>query len=240
MLFKILFLLAVVSEIAFLPCYLFAGFCKGGKRPLIAKCICSVLFILIGVFAMIASSNYSLYAGLMLIGLAFSLGGDYFLSVSDTTKDFITGVACFLSAHVFYIYAYSKVISAKTGGSFFNAYEAFSVVALLIALYLVQKKLELDFGDIKIPIFVYAAVIMTMLVKAVSLSMRLLLADGVQHAAEIAALLGAGAFLFVFSDAVLSLIMFGGKKTKKMQVLNLFTYYYGQMLLACSLFLIKI
>lgn len=240
MLFKILFVLAVLSEAAFLPCYLFAGFCKGGRRSLIAKCVCSVLFILIGVFAMLSATNYSLYAVLMLIGLVFSFGGDYFLSVTDTTKDFVTGVACFLSAHLFYIYAYSKAIHAKIpGSSFFNPYELFAVVMLLVILFLSQKKLGLEFGEVKIPIFVYTAVIIIMLVKAVSLSIQVYTA-GVKDATAIAVLVGGGAFLFVVSDAILSLIKFGDKKSSLMRNLNLSTYYCGQVLLACSIFFVKL
>ncbi len=236
--FKLLFFSSVCLEVVFLPVYLFAGFCQSGKRPLIAKCICSGLFILIGVFAMVASSNYTTYAVLMIAGLFFSFWGDLFLGISMKDKIFIFGMLSFLTAHVFYIAAYSKVITANLQGTFINTAEIVAIVVLLVVLIFLAFKLKLELGELKIPIFVYAVVILTMLVKAVSLSVQYCLA-GLVNSAVIAVFLTAGAVLFVVSDAVLAIILFANKDTRPMTVLNLVTYFSAQVLLAISIYVVK-
>jgi len=236
MLFKCLFIVAVVLELLCLSCYLFAGFCQKGKRPLIAKCVCSGLFILIGVFAMLAASNYTAYAVFMLVGLFFSFWGDYFLGISMKGKYFIAGMASFLIAHVFYIFAYFNAIALIIPGEiFFNTVEIIAIAVLLSVLAIASLKLKLDMGVYKIPVYIYSVVIVTMLVKAFSLSIRIFSA-GAKNALAISALIAGGALLFVISDAVLSLILFAGKDKRPMTVLNLITYFSAQILLASSIF----
>lgn len=233
------FLLALFAEAAFVPCHLFAPFCKGGKRPLISKCICSGIFILVGVFAMLASSNYGTFAYLMLAGLCFSALGDYFLGVSMKGKYFIAGVLSFATAHIFYAWAFFSVSSAKNpNGSLVSKNEIISFIVILILLGVSFFAFKLDLGKLKSLIFFYSMVIMVMLVKAISL-VKVLCAAGGENSTVVALLLGIGAVLFVVSDAVLSLILFGDKDTRKMTVLNLSTYFSAQTLLAASIYFIK-
>lgn len=235
----VLFLLTLAAEIVFLPCYLFAPFCRGGKRPIISKCICAALFILIGVFAMLASENYRPYAPLMLPGLFFSFWGDYFLGVAMKGKIFVAGILSFTSAHIFYIIAYLKVLAEKVPDRpFVNIGEIIFFIALLAVLGVSSILFKLEMGKLKVLIFIYSAVIMAMLVKAISLS-RVLFASGEQNQTAAALLIGGGAVLFVVSDAILSLILFGGKDTKKMTTLNLSTYFSAQILLAASIYFVR-
>lgn len=232
------FILILIAEVLFLPCYLFAPFCKGGKRPIISKCICAALFVLIGVFAMLAAKQYKPYAALMLPGLFFSAWGDYFLGVSTKGKIFVAGILSFTAAHIFYISAYVKVLAERMPDRLLvNISEVISFIVLLAVLGISSFVLKLDMGKLKILIFVYSAVIMAMLVKAMSLA-KVILSSGKQNSAAAALLLGGGAILFVVSDAVLSLILFGGKDTKKMTLLNLSTYFSAQIMLAASIYFI--
>lgn len=232
---QILFILAIVLQLICLPVYLFAPCCRGGKRPLIAKCVCAALFILIGVLAMRAAQNYNAWAYLMLSGLFVSSWGDWFLGVSMKGKVFIAGVLSFLTAHVFYVAAYIKITAAQFPDvALFAGWEIVAALAGLAALIVVALVRKMQFGEFKIPILIYSAVIVTMLVKAVSLGIHLFSAGG--DAIPAAVLLSAGAFLFVLSDAVLALILFGGKDTRGMTALNLITYFSAQTLLASSLY----
>lgn len=234
---QILFILAIVLQLVCLPVYLFAPCCRGGKRPLIAKCVCAALFILIGVLAMRAAQNYNAWAYLMLAGLFVSSWGDWFLGVSMKGKVFIAGVLSFLTAHVFYVAAFIKISAAQfPDAAVFTGWEVAAAIAGLAALIVVAVVRKMQFAEFKIPILIYSAVIVTMLVKAVSLSARLLSASNIPNAVPAAVLLGVGAALFVLSDAVLALILFGGKDTRGMTVLNLITYFSAQTLLAASLY----
>jgi uncharacterized membrane protein YhhN len=232
------FLIVLVAEIVFLPCYLFAPFCKGARRQIISKCICALMFILIGLFAMLAADNYKPYAALMLPGLFFSAWGDYFLGVTTKGKIFVAGILSFTIAHIFYISAYVKVLAEKvTDRPFINLNELIAFAVLLAVLGVSSLLLKLDMGKLKALIFVYSAVIMAMLVKAVSLA-KVLYETGVENSAA-AVLLTGGAVLFVISDAVLSLMLFGGKDTRGMTVLNLSTYFSAQILLATSIYFVR-
>jgi uncharacterized membrane protein YhhN len=233
------FLFILIAEIIFLPCYLFAPFCKGVKRSLISKCICSALFILIGVFAMIASDNYKLFAPLMLAGLFLSSWGDYFLGVTMKGKLFVAGIFSFMVAHIFYISAFVSFLAfTEPGRPLINISEIIFFIALLVVLAISSFAFKLDMGKLKALIFVYSAVIMAMLVKATSLAQVLYTAEG-EHSVAAALLLFVGAVLFVVSDAVLSLMLFGGKDTQKMTILNLSTYFSAQVLLATSIYFVK-
>lgn len=237
--FTAAFLLALTVEIVLVPCYLFAPFCKGGRRQLIAKCVCAALFVLIGVFAMLASSNYRAFAYLMLGGLLFSALGDYFLGVAMKGKIFIFGVLSFTVAHLLYSYAFISKLAAQTPGSpLVNRNETIFFVVLLILLVVSFFVLKLDMGKLIGLIFIYSAVITAMLVKAISLA-KTLYEVGDSYLPIATLLLGSGAVLFVVSDAVLSLILFGGKNSRKMTVLNLSTYFSAQTLLATSIYFIR-
>lgn len=232
------FLLTLVTEIIFLPCYLFLPFCKGGKRPLISKCICAALFIFIGIFAMLASDNYKPYALLMIAGLFLSSWGDYFLGVTMKGKLFIAGIFSFTAAHLFYISAFVNFLAFKEPGrSLIKISEIVFFIALLVVLAISSFVFKLDMGKLKALIFVYSAVIMAMLVKATSLAQALYLARSENLVPAL--IIFIGAVLFVVSDAVLSLILFGGKDSRKMTVLNLSTYFSAQILLATSIYFVN-
>lgn len=235
MIFWVLFFMVLAAELIFLPCYLFAPFCRGGNRQIISKCVCAGLFILIGVFAMLASSNFTPFAVLMLLGLFVSSWGDYFLGISMKGWHFVAGVLSFMAAHIFYVSAYSKAVASKIqGSSFLTPAEISAIVAGLILLFLISLKLKMNMGKMKALIMVYTIVIMTMLVKAISLSIRFI-SSGIHNSFAIVIFLGIGAVLFVISDAVLSLILFAEKDTRSMTVLNLITYFSAQILLASSI-----
>lgn len=233
------FLFALLAEIILVPCYLFAPFFKGGRRPLVAKCVCAALFILIGVFAMIASSNYRAFAYLMLGGLFFSSFGDYFLGVAMKGKNFIFGVLSFTVAHLLYSLAFVSALAAENPARpFVNRNEMVSFVVLLALLAVSSFVLKLDMGKLTGLIFIYACVILAMLVKAISLA-KTLYEAGDSYWPVATLLLGSGAVLFVVSDAVLSLTLFAGKNSRKMTVLNLSTYFGAQTLLAASIYFIR-
>ncbi len=229
-------LAAIALEAGCVACYLYAGFCRGGKRPLIAKCVCAAVFIGIGVLSVFLKENYSAYAKLMLCGLFFSFWGDFFLGVSMKGKMFIAGLLSFLTAHLFYIGAYIKACNRLLPGSApATVFEVSALVVVLFVLLLYSLITKIDLQKYKIPVYIYSIVLLAMMVKAVSLSL-----DLYKRGFEIAALvLTLGAVFFVISDFILMLSLFAGKDTKNMTRLNLWTYFGSQTMLAFSIYFIE-
>ena len=153
-------------------------------------------------------------------------------------KIFVAGIFSFTTAHILYISAYIKALAEKVPDRpFINLNELIAFAVLLAVLGVSSLLLKLDMGKLKVLIFVYSAVIMAMLVKAVSLA-KVLYEIGAENSAA-AVLIAGGAILFVISDAVLSLMLFGGKDNRGMTVLNLSTYFSAQILLASSIYFVR-
>ena len=109
------------------------------------------------------------------------------------------------------------------------------VVILLAAFVAAQFVVKLKLGIAAIPVALYAATISTMLVCAITLAI---------HAAKYSWLLSIvvalGAILFVISDSTLVFCLFGNDRAKtsySLKVVNLTTYFIGQMMLASAIFL---
>jgi uncharacterized membrane protein YhhN len=93
------------------------------------------------------------YRWLVILGLIVSLAGDVFLMLPDD-RYFIFGLASFLVAHLFYIGAYRS-----RGGFGFTWWLALLYLAYTAALiYLLWPSIV----DVRIPVIVYAAVLMVM------------------------------------------------------------------------------
>lgn len=227
----------LIVEAALLWLYLFSPLCRTPKRSLAAKCLCSAGFLSIAVCAAVLNegANHP-FALLMIAGLFFSFFGDLFLGIGTKGWYFALGLMSFLVTHMFYITAVTdasqRVFEANR---FWNPWEFLPVAAAMLILAGVMKwKLTFDNKTDAALVVVYSLVIFTMFSKTLFFSARLLI-EGVGNAIPVAALLGGGAFLFVVSDLILMLMLFGGKDTKVMKNLNLLTYFTAQVILACSI-----
>ena len=137
-----------------------------------------------------AGSGASIVAlGGLTLALVLSALGDFFLALKDQQRFFVPGLASFLAAHVAYVVDFIP-LAAMPGVA------SLAIIALTVAsagVFLVR--IAPNLGKLKLPVFAYFAVIMTMV--ATALSIR-----------EASWMLGAGAILFALSDSLIAVRKF--------------------------------
>ncbi len=158
----------------------------------------------------------SSYRWLVIAGLLCSLAGDVFLMLPGE-RTFVPGLASFLVAHLFYIAAW------RTRGEF-------GFTWWLAALYLAYAATLLyllwpHIGPVRIPVVVYAAVLMVMGWQAAEMWLTW------RDWSALAAMLGA--ILFLLSDSTLSLNKFRAPVAQS-SVIIMSTYWAAQLLIAWS------
>ncbi len=173
----------------------------------------TILFICL--LAILSKSSLPFYQYMIITGLIFSLAGDVFLMLPSDR--FVSGLIAFLTAHLFYIAAFSSEI---------NVLQWWPLLPLFIYGFIIYVILASSLGKLKIPVIVYLIVIMIM----VWLAWELWSQTG-QSAGLLAFI---GAILFVISDTILALNRFRGA-FKSARALNLITYFAAQWLIASSI-----
>jgi len=132
----------------------------------------------------------------VVLALLFSWAGDVLLMFESTNSNFfIFGLVAFLIAHVFYILFYENVIRKE--GLTKNYWWFLPVIIYYIALIYI---LSPNLGDMKLPVRIYGIVISYMLIQALQTS-------GIKNMSA-AALMIAGAVLFITSDSILAINKF--------------------------------
>lgn len=199
------------------------------KVSLITKS-CAILSIAFLSYACFINngSDVKQYFNLIFIGILLGFIGDFFLALKKIYKDkevvFLIGLIAFLIGHIFYIRAFS-LINPINKLDFI-----FAIICLAIS-YFIFKKSDLDFGNFKYGVILYASIISLMLGKATSV---LLFANN-RLFASIAFI---GALLFVLSDSILTFSIFGKKQDKKLSVYCHLLYFPAQILLALSVLVV--
>jgi uncharacterized membrane protein YhhN len=225
------------------PRFLKAAWPEKTNKSLLLKMICATLFVALALLQVSISGNDSHFAQYMLWGFVLSWFGDLFLHLRFKPKALYygLGVAAFFAGHVMFVSAYAHASSELLSSGFWNPWEL-GAIALLFAAVLsfLLFKLKTHKNKFFPVLMVYAVAILTMMVKAVSLALRLAI-DG-QLSPLGAALLALGGVCFLVSDALLLLIDFGGKdgkpsrfKTFKLKSVNIWTYFVAQILLAFTI-----
>jgi uncharacterized membrane protein YhhN len=148
-----------------------------------------------------SKQNKTSLPNLIIIALLFSLIGDVALMfLPFIPKIFILGLAAFLLTHVIYIYLFIQLISKPTVLRK-KPYLVFPFVIyglLLIGFLVLQNNPQ--FSLMKVPVIIYACVILFMLLTAINLYRQL--------PTSIYYLLVIGAGLFVVSDSTIALSKF--------------------------------
>lgn len=233
--FLIVIFLLITAEIFLVPLYVKKSMPGKNKISLLLKMICSAIFILTAVCAVLYSGHTGAYAKAMLTGFVLSFAGDFFLHVSNKKSSFAIGFVCFLFAHISYISAYSLAISENYGEGQGFAPQAAAVAVIFIAVCIFSRNIRLEPEKIKIPIALYALVLITMFVKASALGV-MLFADKRILGAVLPVL---GAVLFMVSDSTLVFLYFAGKKSFALKFINSTTYFASQLMLASSILFVK-
>ncbi|MEW6265218.1 MAG: lysoplasmalogenase [Thermodesulfobacteriota bacterium] len=167
-------------------------------------------------------SPVSGYAGLVLAGLAFCLLGDFCLAL-PSKKTFQIGLAAFLSGHVLYVIAFSRLAPLSQWPSL----GAGLVLAVSAVVFL---RLRPYLGAMAGPVLLYVLVISLMVGGAWAVYNR----TGLDRTG--ASMILAGAALFYFSDIFVARDRFVKREIFNRR-LGLPMYYAGQFLLAFSVWI---
>ncbi len=241
--FKILFIVCAVLEVALVPLFLKYYWPDRTKKSFATKTVCSLLFCLCGVFAMKHTGNNTLYADYMLWGLVLGAVGDLLLhSLTKVIYPFVVGVLAFFTGHIFYIMAFQRAIyTTYPGSNLFEWYEILAVVVLelIIAVYVIIRKTYKTKPHLVALATIYGAMLMAMLAKAARYVIGEFAYGTNDHMVMISVTVLLGALLFFISDFILIFILKSDVPIKRsMRVVNIITYYIAQVLLAASIFFV--
>ncbi len=189
------------------------------RQVYVWKPLATLLVIAVAALSLAQPSARPLYTAALLVGLSFSLAGDVAL-MFDAPKAFLTGLVCFLLAHVVY---------SATFVTFAGRYPQQIAIAAVVAAVgvLFYRYLYPGLGQMRLPVACYAFVI----------SIMVLAATGTLFSSEFTSLQGwlvtIGAVLFYVSDMILAVNRFL-RPLRNYALANLSTYYGGQLLIALS------
>jgi uncharacterized membrane protein YhhN len=187
-------------------------------RYYIYKPLSTALVILIAAISLRVPTAQPAYTAGILVGLAFSLGGDVAL-MFPSSRAFRTGLILFALAHITYI----VTLTSYGDTHWADWISAAVLLALAIAVY---AYLAPGLGGMRGPVIVYILLISTMVHRAASAFWS----DGFSLAQ--AWMVSAGAALFWVSDLVVAIVRF--RQPFPHHRLSLVAYYAGQALIALS------
>lgn len=240
MIYSILIAVCIIAMIALLPVYLTKTKAGHTVKTLLLKGALSALFVCVALLSAFGFGNRgSRFAMLMLCGFFLSFIGDLLLHRDKGMPKFVVGGVVFLAAHVCFIIAYISTAKLLFPGQPFMTKGQIVALALLWAAVVgMFAAFKPNFKKLAPVIFLYAAVLMFMVVKAGYLGF-LAVKAGLPNAAASLVLLAGGAGLFALSDSVLG-VSFFTKPTHGKKSANVILYYCGQVMLALSLAFIAI
>lgn len=226
----------VFGVFSVLFCVLFCSLrCKEANvLSLGIKTISSVCFFLSGIFAIeyVGSSGIRL---LVLSGLVFGLIGDIFLDLrlmypEKHNEYLIVGTTSFSVGHLFYFIALCFLNSTSLHSHLlWNILISFAVGTIFtLGIGLFGKKLGLNFGNLIYMVLIYSFALSFLTAFSISIAIFL----------PILWIFAGGAILFLASDLVLSLQIFGNKTSKSLIWINHILYYLAQVLIAISILFI--
>ena len=206
-------------------------------KAALIKSIVSALFIAVGVYGLHASAangDGNPVGALIVMGLACGLLGDIWLDLKYVFPEqnllfTYAGFAVFGVGHVLYI-AGMLVRFCPPDGMACVLVPIVLAIVLSIGNAMLEKPMKLDYGRMKPVVIAYGVLLFSTLLVSGSLALHY----GWQEPAL--NLLFAGAVLFTASDLVLSNTYFGTGHERPIDfVLNYFTYYPAQFLIASAL-----
>lgn len=156
---------------------------------------------------------HRLALGLLAGALLLSSVGDYFLALRENPGNFVRGLGAFLGAHLCYLLVMLPFTTIP------HASKIAGMLALLALAGAMLAWLWPVLGSLRVPVGIYLGVICLMALAALSVPVPLL---------------GVGALLFVFSDAVIAVDKFRVAVPWRGPVIWS-AYYAGQVLLISSL-----
>ncbi len=191
----------------------------------ILKGLASICFVILG--CLCSSGTHT--AKLIVIGLILGCIADVMLNLRWVFKKkgqliFLVGILVFLAGHILYLAA---VLPMSANWIICCAVGVVLTALLMMWIFkrITAKKAFKIFG-----VFYIGAI---MLLNCVAIG------NLITSPSAFTGLFAAGAVFFLVSDIVLILNTFGSKTKQSLRVTNISLYYIGQLLIACSLLLLK-
>jgi uncharacterized membrane protein YhhN len=197
-----------------------AEYTQAARVRIVAKCIASAAFIAVGFLAGHSDTGYEHH---ILLGLVLGAAGDVAL-LGKSNRAFLAGLVAFLLGHLAYVIACIHTVDPHHTLPLAGPYAIAPTVVGLTALAWLWPRL----GSLRIPVIVYVAVIISMVIAAIAVARSDMLSP---HARE---RLVIGAVLFFISDLAVARDKFVEKGFSN-RAWGLPTYYAGQLFIAWSL-----
>lgn len=196
------------------------------KKPLHSKMLCSALFLLTGLSAMIIT--HSTYSLLMVAALFFGFLGDFWLDYKNS-RYFMTGVLFFSVGHLIYLYTF--ILHCQPSLLSYWKQILLGFLGLCVAAVLEVMIDKIRFPKGKRRMILYSFLLMFSFIFAVSRGVVSIINGEMQFGA---CLVAAGG-LFLLSDTFLAVSLYGKPKLKCNDKLVAFTYFPAQALFALSI-----
>ena len=213
----VLYLIPVLAVAVFL--LIRAEFLGKRRQVYVFKPLSTLAVIAVALLSFLEPTRNLTYGVGVLVGLAFSFGGDVALMFQENRRAFTVGLGLFLLAHV----AYTVVLTALGRSSPWDVLSAAVLLAAGVAFYMLIRP---NLGAMRVPVIAYMVVISVMVNRALST-----LVSPMFSSAQ-AAMVVIGAVLFYISDVILAAGRFW--KPWKYGRISLAFYYSGQLLIALA------
>jgi uncharacterized membrane protein YhhN len=184
--FLILFFFVAIVEI-------FSEFKDNKKLEYGTKPLLMPLLILFYIFGVLENTSITNVDWLIMVALIGGWAGDIFLMLENEDKWFLFGMGAFLINQIFYIISFLLSI---TNIANFSTWGLFLLGPALLVLFFTVPRFIKKTEDLKIPVIVYMAAILTMHVSAL---LRLADFSGLPFI-----LVYVGSISFIFSDAMIA------------------------------------
>ncbi|MFX1340584.1 MAG: lysoplasmalogenase [Promethearchaeota archaeon] len=195
--------------------------CKKGNKKLehLSKPLLMPFLALYFIFATFTDGT----DWLIVLALLFGWTGDIFLMLENEEKWFMFGMVGFLIGHIFYIIAFLLSIGGHIMS--FPLWGILIIFPVIIILLLTFPRIKDHMGELKIPVYVYMAVILFMHISAI---FRLAAFD---IFCPCFFLVWIGSILFILSDSLIAVDKFDDNLEISPFYIML-TYILGQFLIA--------
>ena len=186
------------------------------------KTCASICFVLMAFFSYKRHPKDSIFFKSIFCGLIFCLFGDILITMSYIPVFFLLGIICFFICHLLFINGFCRKVP-------FNHKDIllFFIIYIPFTLFISINK-YFSFNGYYFLVLIYSMVLTLMLSKSFSLITLEIHNKSAIYSIIISAL------MFSSSDFMLLFILFSPYSFKILMLLNLFTYYIGQGILALN------
>ena len=208
----ICFLFLIIYSFIFISIYMVIFF----------KACSSICFVLIAFFSYKRHPKDSIFFKSIFCGLIFCLFGDILITMSYIPVFFLLGIICFFICHLLFINGFCRKVP-------FNHKDIllFFIIYIPFTLFISINK-YFSFNGYYFLVLIYSMVLTLMLSKSFSL-----ITLEIHNKSAIYSLI-ISTLMFSLSDFILLFILFSPYSSSILMLLNLFTYYIGQGILALN------